>query len=145
VARGPEAKSLVLDHGPEAKSLVMDRGPEAKSLVVDRGRVAAIITTAMVITKRGSLSLESPSAFMMTTLTTRTITAATRSVEYILGMVGNGVGSTSAITDSDAKIRLERRPPRRRSPLPRSILGPDHIYFSASFGRNAQFGVEVAP
>ena len=83
----------------------MARGPEAKSLAVDRGRVVVTITTAMVITKRGSQSSESPSAFMVTTLTIRTITAATKSVECILGMVGSGVGSTSAITDSDAKIR----------------------------------------
>jgi hypothetical protein len=89
------------------------RGPEAKSLVVDRGRVAAIITTAMVITKRGSLSLESPSAFMMTTLTTRTITDATKFVEYILGMVGSGVGSTSAITDIDVKPRYRETASQR--------------------------------
>jgi hypothetical protein len=62
------------------------------------GRVAA--TTATVITKRTSLSSESRSAFMMTTLTTRTITAATRCVEYTLDMVGSGVACTSAITDT---------------------------------------------
>jgi hypothetical protein len=72
------------------------RGLEAKSLAVDRGRAAAT-TAAMVITKINSLSSESRSAFMMTTLTIRTITAATRFAEYILGMVGSGVGFTSAV------------------------------------------------